>query len=41
MGFMWSQSLDISEIMTQTSTEPSSISLEEDDDTEKSKQNIR
>ena len=32
MGFMQSQSLDISEIMTETFTEPSSISLEEDDD---------
>ena len=37
MGFMWSQSLDISEIVTETSTEPFSISLEEDDDTEESK----
>ena len=37
MGFMQSQSLDISEIMTETSTEPSSISLEEDDDTEESR----
>ena len=33
MGFMQSQSLAISEIITETSTEPSSISLEEDDDT--------
>ena len=31
MGFMQSQLLDISEIVTETSTEPSSISLEEDD----------
>ena len=38
MGFMQSQSLDISEIVTETSTEPSSISLEEDDDTEESKE---
>ena len=37
MGFMQSQSLDISEIMTETSTEPSCISFEEDDDTEESK----
>ena len=37
MGFMQSQSLDISEIMTVTSTEPSSILLEEDVDTEESK----
>ena len=36
MGFMQSQSLDISEIVTETSTKPSSISLEEDDDTEES-----
>ena len=34
MGFIQSQSLDISEIMTETSTEPSPILLEEDDDTE-------
>ena len=38
MGFMKSQSLDISEIVTETSTEPSSISLEEDYDTERSKE---
>ena len=31
MGFMHSQSLDISEIVTETSTEPSSIILEDDD----------
>ena len=37
MGFMQSQPLDISEIMTETSTEPSSISLNEDDDAEESK----
>ena len=36
MGFLQSQPLDISEIMTETSTEPSSISLDEDDDTEES-----
>ena len=38
MGFMLSQALDISEIVTETSTEPSPISLEEDDDTEGSKE---
>ena len=38
MGFMQSQSLDISEIVTETSTEPSPISLEEDDDIEESKE---
>ena len=37
MGYMQSQPLDISEIMTETSTEPSSISSNEDDDTEESK----
>ena len=31
MGFMQNQSLDISEIVTETSTEPSSIILEDDD----------
>ena len=36
-GLMQSQPLDISEIITETSTEPSSISLDEDDDTEESK----
>ena len=41
MGFMQSQSLDISEIVTETSTEPSPISLEEDDDTEGSKEQKR
>ena len=34
MGFMQSQSLDISEIMTETSTEPSPILIEEDNITE-------
>ena len=34
MGFMQYQSLDISEIVTETSTEPSSISLDKDNDTE-------
>ena len=34
MGFMQSQYLDISEIVTETSTEPSPILLEEDNDTE-------
>ena len=32
MGFMQNQSLDISEIVTETSTEPSPILLEEDND---------
>ena len=31
MGFMQNQSLDISEIITETSTEPSPISLDDDD----------
>ena len=31
MGFMQNQSLDISEIVTETSTEPLSIILEDDD----------
>ena len=31
MGFMQNQSLDISEIMTETSTEPSPIKFEDDD----------
>ena len=35
MGFMQNQPLDISEIITETSMEPSSISLEEDDKIEK------
>ena len=34
MGFMQSQSLDISEVTTETSTEPSPILLEEDNDIE-------
>ena len=34
MGFMQDQSLNISEIVTETSTEPSSLLLEEDDDIE-------
>ena len=34
MGFMQSQYLDISQIVTETSTEPFPISLEEDNDTE-------
>ena len=34
MGFMQDQSLNITEIVTETSTEPSPILLEEDDDTE-------
>ena len=34
MGFMQDQSLDISEIVTETSTESSPILLEEDDDIE-------
>ena len=37
MGFMQCQSLDISEIITETSTEPSSILLHEDNDTEESR----
>ena len=41
MGFMQSQSLDISEIVTETSTEPSSILLEEDNDIEKLKEQKR
>ena len=38
MGFMQSQYLDISEIVTETSTEPSPIFLEEDNDTEESRE---
>ena len=38
MGFMQSQSLDISEIMTETSTESSPTLLEEDNDTEGSEE---
>ena len=34
MGFMQNQSLDISEIVTETSTEPSPILLEEDNNIE-------
>ena len=34
MGFMQCQSLDVSEIVTETSTEPSSVLLYEDNDTE-------
>ena len=34
MGFLQNQSLDISEIVTETSTEPSPILLEEDEDIE-------
>ena len=34
MGFKQNQSLDISEIVTETSTEPSPILLEEDNDIE-------
>ena len=41
MGFMQSLSLDISKIVTETSTEPSPISLEEDDDTEGSKEQMK
>ena len=39
MGFMQTQSLDISEIVTETSTESSLILLEEDNDTEESIKN--
>ena len=41
MGFMQNQSLDISEIVTETSTEPSPILLEEDDDIEGLKEQKR
>ena len=41
MGFMQSQSLDISEIVTETSIEPSPISLEGDDDIEESKEQTK
>ena len=34
MGFLQNQSLDVSEIMTETSTEPSPIVIEEDNVTE-------
>ena len=41
VGFMQSQSLDISEIVTETSTEPSPILLEEDNDIEELKEQKR
>ena len=41
MSFMQSQSLDISEITTEISTEPSPILLEEDNDTEGLKEQKR
>ena len=41
MGFMQNQFLDISEIVTETSTEPSPILLEEDNDTEELKEQKR
>ena len=41
MGFMQSQSLNISEIITETSTEPSPILLEEDNDTEEPEEQIK
>ena len=41
MGFMQNQSLDISEIITETSTEPSPILLEEDNYIEKLKEQKR
>ena len=41
MGFMQNQSLDISEIITETSTEPSPILLEEDNDIEGLKEQKR
>ena len=41
MGFMQNQSLDISEIITETSTEPSPILLEEDNDIEELKKQKR
>ena len=41
MGFMQSQFLDISEIVTETSTEPSPILLEEDNDIEELKEQDR
>ena len=37
MGFIQVQSLNISEIITETATEPSPILLEEEDDTEELK----
>ena len=41
IGFMQSQSLDISEIVPETSTEPSPIVLEEDNDIEELKEQKR
>ena len=41
MGFMQNQSLDIYEIITETSTEPSPILLEEDNDIEELKEQKR
>ena len=41
MGFMQNQSLDISEIITETSTEPSPILLVEDNDIEELKEQKR
>ena len=41
MGFMQNQCLDISEIITETSTEPSTILLEEDNDMEELKEQKR
>ena len=41
MGFMQNQSLDISEIITETSTEPSPTLLEEDNDIEELKEQKR
>ena len=41
MGFVQNQSLDISEIITETSTEPSPILLEEDNDIEELKEQKR
>ena len=41
MGFMQNQSLDLSEILTETSTEPSPILLEEHNDTEGLKEQKR
>ena len=41
MGFMQSQTLDISENVTKTFTEPSSISLTEGNDTEDSQDLIK
>ena len=41
MGFMQNQSLNISEIITETSTEPSPILLEEDNDIEELKEQKR